>query len=166
MNCGQASHCILTTVGCFIYDFQTLLTGASAIFVAVVAGIPVWRQLKDTNLQTRISHRETLATLMRDALARYAKVDKGISEPLSTADGATSHPDGEPVEIDPHDAHHLEQMFNGVLDWYLVISRRILQFPPCLVNIGTETRMKPHIVLKDKNMRLSAQRNSPPDFYV
>lgn len=35
-----------------------LLSGAAAIIVAIVAGIPVWRQLRDTNLQTRISHRE------------------------------------------------------------------------------------------------------------
>ena len=45
MTCNQASHCILTTVGCFIYDFQTLLTGIVAIGVAIVAGIPVWKQL-------------------------------------------------------------------------------------------------------------------------
>ncbi len=120
MICSQASHCILTTIGCFIYNFQTLLTGAAAIVVAVVAGIPVWKQLKDTNLQTRISHRETLSTLMRDALARYAKVDKAMREPLSTADHVTSDPIGEPIEIEPEDAHHLEQMFNGVLEWYLV----------------------------------------------
>jgi len=121
MICSQASHCILDTVGCFIYNFQTLLTGALAILVAIVAGIPVWRQLKDTNLQTRISHRETLSTLMRDALARYAKVEKAMREPLSAADNVTSDPIGEPMEIQPEDAHQLEQMFNGVLDWYLVV---------------------------------------------
>lgn len=31
--------------------------------------IPVWRQLRDSNLQTRISHRETLANLLRDSLS-------------------------------------------------------------------------------------------------
>ena len=121
MTCSQASHCILTTVGCFIYDFQTLLTGMAAISVAIVAGVPVWRQLKDTNLQTRISHRETLATLMRDALARFGKVAGVMREPLSMADRLTFYPDGEPMEIEAEGAHHLEQSFHSVLDWYLVI---------------------------------------------
>jgi hypothetical protein len=121
MTCSQTTQCILTTVGCFIYDFQTLLTGAAAIVVAVIAGIPVWRQLKDTNLQTRISHRETLATLLRDALARFAKVQAAMSEPLSMADRLTSYPDGEPMEIESEGAHHLESTFNGLLDWYLVV---------------------------------------------
>lgn len=119
--CGQTGNCGLMSLWCFIYDFQTLLTGAAAIIVAVFAGIPVWRQLKDTNLQTRISHRETLAALLRDALRRYARVQKSLKEPLSAASRATSYPDGEPIEIDPHDAHHLEQMLHGVLDWYLVV---------------------------------------------
>lgn len=119
--CSQASHCILSSIGCFIYDFQTLLTGMVAIGVAVIAGIPVWRQLKDSNLQTRISHRETLATLLRDALQRYGKVEKSIGEPLSLANRLTSDPIGEPVEITAEDAHHLEGALNGVLDWYLVI---------------------------------------------
>jgi len=44
--------------------------------VGIIAGIPVWRQLRDSNLQTRISHRETLATLLRDALRRYEKVEE------------------------------------------------------------------------------------------
>ncbi|GHC97278.1 type II secretion system protein [Novosphingobium pokkalii] len=118
--CSQASHCILSRSGCFIYDFQTLLTGIVAIGVAVVAGIPVWRQLKDSNLQARISHRETLANLLRDALQRYAQVDKAIREPMSVADRVTRDPIGEPVGIDPHDAHHVETMLHGVLDWYLV----------------------------------------------
>lgn len=92
-----------------------------AIGVAIIAGIPVWRQLKDTNLQTRISHRETLASLLRDALRRFEKVDQSIREPLSMASRATSDPEGKPIEIDTHDAHHLDQMFHGLLDWYLVV---------------------------------------------
>lgn len=116
--CGQAGQ---YGFWCGVYDFQTLITGALAIMVAIAAGIPVWRQLKDTNLQTRISHRGTLAELLRDALRRYARVDRSLSEPLSTAWRVTSDPLGEPVEIDPHDAHHLEGAFNGVLDWYLVV---------------------------------------------
>jgi len=119
--CNQINQCALTNFSCFVYDFQTLLIGVAAIIVAIIAGIPVWRQFRDTNLQTRISHRETLATLLRDALRRYEKVDQSIREPLSMAARVTSDPEGEPVEIDPHEAHHLEQMFHGPLDWYLVV---------------------------------------------
>jgi hypothetical protein len=119
--CGQTGHWVQTSIGCFIYDFQTLLIGAAAIIVAIVFGIPVWRQLKDTNLQTRISHRETLATLLRDALRRHAKVDGSIREPLSMANRVTSDPIGEPVEIEAEDANHIENMLHGVLDWYLVV---------------------------------------------
>jgi hypothetical protein len=118
--CGQANGCMHMSALCFVHDFQTLLTGVLAIIVAVFAGVPVWRQLKDTNLQTRISHRETLATLLRDALARYEKVYQSIDKPLSMASDATSDPIGEPSEIDAHDAHGVEQMFRGAMDWYLV----------------------------------------------
>ncbi len=116
--CGQAGQ---YGFWCGVYDFQTLITGVLAIAVAITVGIPVWRQLKDTNLQTRISHRGTLAELLRDALRRYERVDASIGEPLSTAWRVTSDPESEPFEIDPHDAHHLEQIFGGILDWYLVV---------------------------------------------
>lgn len=119
--CSQTSQCALMSFFCFVYDFQTLLIGAAAIIVAIIAGIPVWRQLKDTNLQTRISHRETLANLLRDALRRYEKVDQSIREPLSLASRATSDPEGEAIEIGAEDANQIEQMLHGVLDWYLVV---------------------------------------------
>lgn len=119
--CSQASFWSLQGLLCGVYDFQTLLVGAAAILVAILAAIPVWRQLKDTNLQTRISHRETLASLLRDTLQRYGKVAQSVREPFQVALRATRDPDGEPIEINPHDAHGLEQMFRGVLDWYLVI---------------------------------------------
>lgn len=120
-TCSEASQCVLTSIGCFIYDFQTLLTGAVAIGVAIVAGVPVWRQLKDTNLQTRISHRETLANLLRDALRRYQRIDKSIREPLTAAHRVVYDPIGEPEAVGPEDAHGLENMFRGALDWYLVV---------------------------------------------
>lgn len=119
--CSYASQCVLTNVGCFIYDFQTLLTGLAAIIVAIIAGIPVWRQLRDTNLQTRISHRETLANLLRGALRRYRRVDESIREPLIAAHRVVYDPIGEPEVIAPEDAHRIENMFHGVLDWYLVM---------------------------------------------
>lgn len=39
---------------------------------------------------------------------------------MSTASRLTSDPIGEPLEIEAEDAHHLESMLHGVLDWYLV----------------------------------------------
>lgn len=106
---------------CLLYEFQTLITGTAAIVVAIVVGIPVWRTLRDTNLQTRISHRETLAGLLRDAVARYDKVGQSIREPLSIGSRVTSDPLGDPIPIDPHDAHGMEQKIHDVLDWYLVV---------------------------------------------
>jgi hypothetical protein len=90
--CGQANHCGLMKLSCFVYDFQTLLTGILAIAVAIVAGIPVWRQLKDSNLQARTSHRETLAALLRDALPRFERVQQSISKPLSMASDVRTLP--------------------------------------------------------------------------
>lgn len=119
--CSYTYQCRLQSFFCFVYDFQTLLIGAIAIIVAVFAGIPVWRQLRDTNLQTRISHRETLENLLREALRRYERVEQSIREPLSTASRITIDREGEPFEIGPHDAHHFEQIFHGVLDWYLIV---------------------------------------------
>ena len=58
--CGQTSQCVLMSFFCFVSDFQTLLAGAVAIIVAIIAGHPVWRQLKDTKLQTRIPRRKRL----------------------------------------------------------------------------------------------------------
>ena len=111
--------CVLTSIGCFIYDFQTLLVGAAAIVVAIVAGIPVWRQLKDTNLQTRISHRETLAALLRDALQRYGR----SRNRLRTAVRGEPRPATQLVSQSrskQEDANELENMLHGVLDWYLI----------------------------------------------
>lgn len=55
MICSQLSHCILTTIGCCKVHFRTLLTGTSVLFAAIIADIPVCKQLKDNDLQTRIS---------------------------------------------------------------------------------------------------------------
>jgi hypothetical protein len=74
-------------------------------------------------LQTRISHRETLVSLLRDALGRYEKVDKAIHDPLSVATDFTIDPIGEPIEIGTHEAFKAENLLHGVLDWYLVVLR-------------------------------------------
>lgn len=109
-----------TGAGTFIYHYQTLITGILAIGAAWYAGAPVWRQLKDSNLQTRIIHREALAVRLREAEERAARVAKAIDDPLWKAQEVTSDPAGEPVEIGAPEAHHLEQMILDRLDWYLV----------------------------------------------
>jgi hypothetical protein len=119
--CAQTSGCVLRGLTCLLYDFQTLVTGLIAVGVAIVAALPVWRQLRDTNLQTRISHRETLADLLRSALRRYQRVDEAIADPLRRAQDATSDPVGEVTPIDAEAAFHLESVFSHILDWYLVV---------------------------------------------
>ena len=120
LTTSHLTPALLAGVGNFIYNYQTLITGAAAIGAAWYAGAPVWRQLKDSNLQTRIMHRETLAVRLREAEERAARVAKAIDDPLWKAQDVTSDPEGEPVEIDEHDAHGVEQMILGSLDWYLV----------------------------------------------
>lgn len=118
-----ASHVLSvlwTGAGTFIYQYQTLVTGLLAIGAAYYGAAPVWRQLRDSNLQTRIMHRETLAVRLREAEERAGRVAKAIDDPLWRAQEVTSDPAGEPVEIGEHDAHGVEQMILGRLDWYLV----------------------------------------------
>lgn len=103
-----------------IYDFQTLITGVLAICAAWYAATPVWRQLKDSNLQTIIMYRETLAVRMREAEERATRVAQAIDGPLMEAGRLTHEPWDEPVEIDEHTAYHLEHSISNQLDWYLV----------------------------------------------
>jgi hypothetical protein len=53
---------------------------------------------------------------------RFGKVETAMREPLTMADRLTFYPDGEPMEIEAEGAHHLEQTFHGVLDWYLYLA--------------------------------------------
>lgn len=107
-------------VGVAIYDFQTLIAGVLAIGAAYYAARPVWRQLKNNDLQTRILHRETLASLLREAQERFARVTKSIAEPMSDLDRLTTDPAGETIAIGGHDAFAIEQRLYGELDWYLI----------------------------------------------
>lgn len=119
--CNTASGINGLGFWCFIYDFQALVTGALAVLIALIALIPVWRQLRDSNLQTRISRRGTLADMLRAGLRRFAKVEEALRNPLRMAVDATMDPLGDAVPIDAEAAHHLEQVFARVLDWYLVV---------------------------------------------
>lgn len=107
-------------IGHWVYDFQTLITGAAAIGAAWYAGAPVWRQLKDSNLQTHIMHRETLAIRLREAEERAARISKSIDGLLWRAQELTSDHEGDPLEIGAEEAFGLQQSIRGRLDWYLV----------------------------------------------
>ena len=120
-HAADLGYTIFASAGCFIYNFQTLIAGVSAIDAAIYAGAPVWRQLKDSNLQTRILHRETLASLLRESQERYSRVSRDIEPALMDLDQLTTDPIGEPIEIDEHDAHGMEQRIYGALNWYLVV---------------------------------------------
>jgi hypothetical protein len=113
-------HDLLCGVGVAIYDFQTLIAGVLAIGAAYYAARPVWRQLKDTNLQTKIQHRETLAALAREAQDRFARVRKSVADPLTDLDRLTIDPAGNVEAIGAEDAFAIEQHLQGELDWYLV----------------------------------------------
>lgn len=104
----------------FVYDFQTLITGLVAIGAAYYAARPVWRQLADSNLQTKIQHRETLASLMREAQDRFGRVHKSVADPLVELDRLTVDPVGNAEAIGAEDAFAIEQRLQGELDWYLV----------------------------------------------
>jgi len=129
-------------VGHWIYDFQTLIAGAAAIGAAWYAGAPVWRQLRDSNLQTRIMHRETLAVRLREAEERAARVAKAIDNSLWKAQDVTSDPEGGPLEISEHDAFGLEQMIEGRLDWYLVSLERTEDPPVEAAKAGLKAALK------------------------
>ena len=116
-NCALGGH----GFWCLVYDFQTLIAGAIAVIVALLALIPVWCQLRDSNLQARMSRRETLATMLRAGLRRHAEVEESIARPLNAAVRATSDPVGEPQAIDTEAAFYLEQELSHILDWYLVV---------------------------------------------
>ncbi|MEH6791751.1 hypothetical protein [Parasphingorhabdus sp.] len=111
------------SIGHWIYNFQTLITGAAAIVAAWYVGAPVWQQLKDNRLQTQIMHRETLAVRLREAEERAARVATAIDEPLLQAQRLTSYPQGEPREVGPHDAFEMMRILEGLLDWYLITLR-------------------------------------------
>lgn len=106
--------------GIVVYDFQTLIAGVLAIGAAYYAARPVWRQLKDSNLQTKIQHRETLASLLRESQDRFSRAKKSIAQPMTDLVRLTSDPVGEPVPIGAHAAFEIEQRLDGELDWYLV----------------------------------------------
>ncbi|WP_267347105.1 hypothetical protein [Sphingomonas sp. GM_Shp_2] len=113
-------HDLLCGIGVAIYDFQTLIAGVLAIGAAYYAARPVWRQLKDTNLQTRIQHRETLMALLREAQDRLARVRKSVADPLMDLDRLTIDPAGHVEPLGAEDAFAIEQRLHGELDWYLL----------------------------------------------
>ena len=104
--------------GC-VYSYQTLIAGVLAILAAYFAARPVWRQVKDTSLQTKINQRETLSNRMNEAIDRFERVKKDMDEPLGKLMHATWDHAGEPYEIDDNTAYNLHMTVAGKLNWYL-----------------------------------------------
>jgi hypothetical protein len=80
-----------------IYDWQTLIAGALAVFVAVVAAFvaawPVWRQLSSLRLQSAIAVRDSLTSRVASAEARRASMLQpmmSITEVLSETSVCTN----------------------------------------------------------------------------
>lgn len=116
----QALAQLASSAANFVYNFQTLLTGILAVGAAWYAGAPVWRQLKDSNLQTQIMRRDTLAMRVTEAEERAKRVAHSIDGHLNDAQRATLEPWGDPKDLGPHAAFDLELRLSDCLDWYLV----------------------------------------------
>ena len=104
--------------GC-VYSYQTLIAGVLAIFAAYFAARPVWRQVKDTSLQTMINQRETISDRMNEAIDRFQRVKNEMDETLQKLMHATWDPAGEPIVINDDTAHGLHMTVAGKLNWYL-----------------------------------------------
>jgi hypothetical protein len=109
-------------VGC-VYSYQTLIAGILAILAAYFAARPVWRQVKDTSVQTMINQRETLFDRLNEAIDRFQRVGKEMDKTVSILMNATWDPAGDPVKINDNTAHGLHSTVAGKLNWYLEILR-------------------------------------------
>lgn len=67
----------------FVDQFQTLIGAGVALAAALIAVVPVWRQLDRLGTQTNISLRETLGERLRALRARQASV----TQPLEKVQG-------------------------------------------------------------------------------
>lgn len=117
--CNQSNQDWLSSLVCIIYDFQTLITGVLAAAIAIWVGCLILSQLKDSNLQARISRRETMARRLSEDVLRFKKVEETLKEPLDLAHRMAIGPDGEPSTLNPESAFILDQKFHRILDWYL-----------------------------------------------
>lgn len=104
---------------CIVYDFQTLIAGALAIISAVLAGMPVWRQIRDSNLQTKISLRQSLYTIMDSQKKVLDRLNSSLDDRIRDASILLFGPDGEEVNPDVHGIFYLDGRFRGAIEWYL-----------------------------------------------
>lgn len=101
----------------FLVEYQTLIAAG----VAVVFGIPVWRQFKPTNLQAQMAHRQTLLDILKVTEERNKRVGKDLMKPLNELAEIASDPSGEEAfPVSEEAAHHYGQIIPYCLDWYLV----------------------------------------------
>lgn len=71
--------CVLSCLGSFIKDFQTLIAGLLAIGAAWMTARPVWRQLDRMSVQTGTMYREFLAERLKALLVRRKWLFERIS---------------------------------------------------------------------------------------
>src|SRR5436853_4663091 len=107
----------LRGVGQFIYDYQTLLTGAGALVAAYIAAKPVWKQLKLTQTQSNGVLREMLLARRVEVKKARASLAEHVEKHLSELNTAVYWPDGEPNQLDEHQAHHHDQSIWRAANW-------------------------------------------------
>lgn len=98
-----------------LMDWQTLATGALAIFAAWIAARPVWRQLQRMETQSNVMLREMLSRRVSELEARRESVQNAVREPLDkiNTDLAWWHEDTD--DIDEHWAFNMSQLVAGAL---------------------------------------------------
>lgn len=112
----QAIESVGASIGCFVYDYQTLIGSILALIAAFIALKPVWTQLKLTALQTNIAHHETLKSLLAKAEERRSLVERTLV-PLGNRVSAETFDDGEceAVDLQPDLAFSIEQEISSAL---------------------------------------------------
>ncbi len=108
---------MLSGLWCYVYDFQTLIVGMLAIMAAIFATLPVWGQLKQINFQSNTA----LRVLLLDRIQFTKGQRKWMSDRIRTfnqtdlAQLNVGSPFGQEA-INSHQAHHLEQRTDILLD--------------------------------------------------
>lgn len=111
-------RCALMGISQFIYDYQTLITGATALGAAYVAVRPVYAQLALMRTQSNAVMRDML--LQREAELRQAAaaINKHVGERLS--DLGREYPwyeEDEDIRLTETQAHHYEQHISSAVTW-------------------------------------------------
>jgi hypothetical protein len=99
----------------FIYNYQTLLTGAAALAAAYIAARPVWKQLKLTQTQAEGVLRDMLLQRQAEVDNAYAALAHQVGKPLNDLSADLLWPDGEAVRLDEHQAfNHAQAIWSAI----------------------------------------------------